>query len=78
MNQLGSSNSSSASWPFEESFTCSVCCGDHFNQAEMNLFKNKLITPSSTGVAIELMNERALFLFASTLVTEPILAMTTP
>ena len=78
MNQLGSSNSSSASCSFEVSFTCSVPCGDHFSQAEMNLFRKILSTPSSTGVVIELMNERALFLFASTLVTEPILAMTTP
>ena len=37
----------------------------------MNLFRKMLMTPSSMGMAMELIKDRGLFCFASILMTDP-------
>ena len=42
---------------WEVTLTFSPSCGAHFSQADMNLFRKRLITLSSMGAALKLMKE---------------------
>ena len=56
----------------------SLSLGAHFSQADMNLFRKMLMTPSSMGMAMELIKDRGLFCFASILMTDPNEVIITP